>query len=339
MLRANNPLADIGLKGDVRSPTEDSTMTANNMEGTVPLPYSFVGKAMTMPNKIMTLLLCGILTVGVLYQTTASFATSPHYYQCLSKLPKWTRQNSVDLFSQEMVAGSKGLTDKTKGGQHGHDYQFMYHRYMSPLAQRTCEEDRNNKIRIMEIGLGCDPSGGMIDGKPGGSAFAWRYMFPSPAFDLDLHIMEFDADCAIKWAEENPGIAHIHTGDASDAASLNRVVEESGGDLFDIIVDDGSHMNSHQIIVMDTLINHVAPGGTMFIEDIHSSCRGWKANTGAVSQGLWVGGTEGCMVTATGEPTIYAHVVDWQKKLILRMDPAPGVKHIDICYEAVALQK
>ena len=49
------------------------------------------------------------------------------------------------------------------------------------------------KVRFLEIGLGCAPGGGMIAGKPGGSAKAWRRMFDKvPGLELDLHVMEFD---------------------------------------------------------------------------------------------------------------------------------------------------
>ena len=100
-----------------------------------------------------------------------------------------------------MVKESKGLSDKTAIN---HKYQYMYQRYMSGFAQRVCEEGRSNRIRILEIGLGCSPTGGMVNGTPGGSTLGWRSLFPAPAFDLDFHIMEFDGECGKKWEAENP---------------------------------------------------------------------------------------------------------------------------------------
>ena len=259
------------------------------------------------------------------------------YQKCISKLPEWVKTNSAfDVFAAGMVEGSKGLSDKTLID---HKYQYMYQRYMSGFAQRVCEEGRSNKIRILEIGLGCSPTGGMIKNTPGGSAFGWRSLYPAPAFDLDLHVMEFDKECGKKWEAENPGIAIVHHGDSSKRESLKKVIEEAGSEKFDFIIDDGSHMNDHQITALDTLINDVSEGGTYIVEDIHSSCGSWKANTGKVETELIVGGTRGCMETESGEPTILAHILDWQKKLVVQQEPAPGVKSIDINFEAVAIHK
>lgn len=258
----------------------------------------------------------------------------PHDFQCLASLPEWVNQRSPELFKQEVIEGSMGLTDKTQG----HSYHHMYHRYLAPLARRVCDKDQNRKIRILEIGLGCSPSGGMR-GAPGGSALAWHHLFPSSVFDLDLHIMEFDAQCANKWAATHRDIATVHTGDASSPVDLNRVVQESGGAPFDIIIDDASHLNEHQIKTFLEMIDRVALGGFYVIEDIHSACTAWKANTGAVETGLMVGGTSDCMVTATGEPTIYAKIVEWQKKLLMQHAPFPDVTHIDLCLQAAVIQK
>jgi len=259
------------------------------------------------------------------------------YQQCISKLPEWVRTNSAfDIFAAEMVKGSKGLSDKT---QIQHKYQYMYQRYMAGFAQRVCEKKRSNKIRILEIGLGCSPRGGMVQNTPGGSAHGWRYLFPTPAFDLDLHVMEFDGECGKKWEKENPGIAIVHHGDSSNPESLKKVVEEAGGEKFDFIIDDGSHLNSHQITALDTLIPYVAKGGTFIIEDAFSSCTGWVANTGKVKTGLKVAGTPGCLQTKTGEPTILQHVLDWQKIVIMQKEPSPDVKSIDINLGAIAIHK
>lgn len=148
------------------------------------------------------------------------------YQKCISKLPEWVKTSSAfDIFAAEMIKGSKGLSDKT---QISHKYQYMYQRYMAAFAQRVCEEGRSNKIRILEIGLGCSPKGGMLENTPGGSANGWRYLFPAPAFDLDLHVMEFDGECGKKWETENPGIAIVHHGDSSNPESLKKLSKKPG---------------------------------------------------------------------------------------------------------------
>jgi hypothetical protein len=40
-------------------------------------------------------------------------------------------------------------------------------------------------------------------------------------------------------------------------------------EMYDIIIDDGCHMQSHQQNALDTLWSHVSSGGVYIIEDIH----------------------------------------------------------------------
>lgn len=85
---------------------------------------------------------------------------------------------SPESLEKAFVAGSQGLSDKTTA----HKYQHMYHRYLGPflgpLILRTCLSANHTRLlRMLETGLGCSPRGGIINGTPGGSALAWRYMF------------------------------------------------------------------------------------------------------------------------------------------------------------------
>jgi len=117
----------------------------------------------------------------------------------------------------------------------------------------------------------------MIRRIPGGSALGWRYLFNQvDGVEFELHVFEFDKDCALKWHENNPNIASmVHTGDASSEEDLNRAYQEAGGQPFDVIIDDASHINWHQIKTLDVMLPKVAVGGVFIVEDIQSSCRGW----------------------------------------------------------------
>jgi hypothetical protein len=183
--------------------------------------------------------------------------------------------------------------------------------------------------------------GGMIKNKPGGSTLAWRFLFSSSTIELDLHVMEYDAECATKWEKENPMIAtKVHSGDASSTEDLDRVYRDSGGLPFDMIIDDASHLNEHQIFTFLHMVQYVSNGGIYVIEDIHSSCMAWKANTGGgPSSGLRVQGTRGCMETTKGNPTIFSKLVEWQKPLITKHSPFPNVTSIEIGLEAAVITK
>eukprot|EP00961_Rhodomonas_salina_P166330 2241472-Rhodomonas_salina.1 len=269
-------------------------------------------------------------------QAPAQIASQPatSLQSCLAALPGWVA-GGPNAMRNALWTGSEGLTDKTTS----HRYYLFYHTYLSRLARSRCEPSMAEKpIRILEIGLGCAPGGGMLKNKPGGSARAWRHMFAS--MRLDLHIMEYDAPCATQWAAQHSGI-HVHTGDQSSVQDLERVYAESGAQPFDAIIDDGSHLNEHQIKTLEHMIQHVAPGGFYVVEDIMSSCLRWKANIGAKTeqQNMMVEGTAGCMQTASGQPTIYSRIVEWQKPLLVRKEPFPGVTHIDVHLEAAVFDK
>lgn len=258
----------------------------------------------------------------------------PEHYSCLDRLPKWFKLTSPEEFRKAILEGSEGLTDKV---HIRHAYHHMYHRYMRDIALRACEKG-SMKIKILEIGLGCHPSGGMVRGTPGGSAKAWRHVFPAPTFDLDLHVMEYDEACGKKWVQKNKEIATVHFGDQGSKDDLLRVVSEAGGGPFDVIIDDGSHLNEHQILSAQVLTEYLGHGGVLVLEDIHSACQSWPANLGTYL-GENTGGSEGCMVTKQGEPTVFAKLVEWQKKLIIKQEPMKDINHIDIALEAAVLQK
>jgi hypothetical protein len=228
-------------------------------------------------------------------------------------LPRWV-DAGAEVMADEIFNGSMGLTDKVRNG---HEYEFMYYPYMSNMIRtRYCSSpttsittttgDSDNdtqppltpKITMLEIGLGCAPDGGMLQSTPGGSAMAWRHLFGDKPQNFELHLMEFDGECALKWAANHTHVAHVHVGDASSPEDLDRVVQAAGGGSpFDIIIDDGSHINWHQIKTLEYLISKLRPGGFYVVEDIHSACYSWKANMGASTstrKGDQTGGTWYC---------------------------------------------
>lgn len=56
--------------------------------------------------------------------------------------------------------------------------------------------------------------------------------------------------------------------DQSNVDDLNRCTD---GRSFDIIIDDGSHIISHQLITFGTLFSRLSVGGLYIIEDLHTS--------------------------------------------------------------------
>ncbi|PMD27803.1 hypothetical protein NA56DRAFT_640571 [Hyaloscypha hepaticicola] len=133
-----------------------------------------------------------------------------------------------------------------------HTYHRMYEHRLAPL--------RDQKIKMLEIGLGCDMGYG-----PGASYYTWLEYFPH----VDLYYIEYDAECAHRWANKTDK-ATIFTGDQADVDFLTQFMLNVGGN-FDVIIDDGGHTMNQQKISLRTLWPAIKPGGIYFIEDLATS--------------------------------------------------------------------
>ncbi len=108
-----------------------------------------------------------------------------------------------------------------------------------------------SSVRILEIGV-CK----------GGSLQMWRDYFGEKAT-----IVGIDIDAGCKEFEE--GNIHICIGSQADRDFLLKVSEKWGP--FDIVLDDGSHEMSHQILTFETLFPLLNENGVFICEDCHSS--------------------------------------------------------------------
>jgi predicted O-methyltransferase YrrM len=95
----------------------------------------------------------------------------------------------------------------------------------------------------------------------GASLRMWRDFLP------DAHIICLDIDPRCKTFEG--GNATVELCDQSDPWQLTAVGVKHGP--FDLIIDDGSHIWSHQILTFETLVSFLAPGGLYIMEDIDTS--------------------------------------------------------------------
>ncbi len=129
-----------------------------------------------------------------------------------------------------------------------HRYAQHYDRYFARL--------RDQPIRLLEIGVG----GAEQPGLGAESLRMWRDYFASGMiFGIDL------------WDKSPHDEARIKTfrGSQDDPAFLARVVREAGP--FDIVIDDGSHINRHVLKSFRLLFPHVKEGGVYAIEDTQTS--------------------------------------------------------------------
>jgi predicted O-methyltransferase YrrM len=126
----------------------------------------------------------------------------------------------------------------------GHGYTPLYEMLFRPRRVAS----------ILEIGV----AGGQ-------SMIMWRTAFP------DARIFGIDIEPAPEELE-SAGIVTRQL-DAGNAQALGNAAQELGP-LFDVVVDDGSHRQSHQRMTLEVMWPHVSPGGLLIIEDLHTSTYG-----------------------------------------------------------------
>ena len=136
--------------------------------------------------------------------------------------------------------------------RHGSDKWGTLH-WFTPHYERHLRDLRNEPIRILEIGIGGykDPDSG------GQSLLMWKSYFPRGIITgIDI------------FAKHGLDQARIRTvqGDQNDPTFLQTLATQHGP--FDIIIDDGSHINEHILTSFNTLFPHLRPGGFYVIEDL-----------------------------------------------------------------------
>ena len=135
--------------------------------------------------------------------------------------------------------GVKHNTDKSSVL---HDYLFKYEKYF-PF-------DRFDKLKILEIGV-----------LNGSSLKTWEeYYENSEIIGIDIN-----PDC--KQYEKNR--IRVEIGSQYDAEFLKMIGEKYGP--FDLILDDGSHLNKHVIFSFKELWKYVKPHGLYVVEDAVTS--------------------------------------------------------------------
>ena len=147
----------------------------------------------------------------------------------------------------------------------GSDKSFHhgYTRFYAPLFEPL----RAKRLRLVEIGV-----------EEGRSMKAWQLFFPNASHIYGIGFGNFQAagsgprecfaDVHTRAATGVP--CALYQGDQSSQAFLDKFVQSTGGNL-DVVIDDGSHVPSHQRLTFERLFPAVAPGGLYAIEDIETS--------------------------------------------------------------------
>jgi hypothetical protein len=120
-----------------------------------------------------------------------------------------------------------------------------------PIYERHFAPYRGSALRFLEIGV-----------SQGGSLDMWRKYFGPQAV---IYGIDVDPVCAARVDPPN----QVRIGSQDDEMFLRSVAAEMGG--VDIVLDDGSHIASHQRATFQTLFPLVSDGGLYVIEDTHTA--------------------------------------------------------------------
>jgi hypothetical protein len=124
-------------------------------------------------------------------------------------------------------------------------YFPVYEKHFAPL--------RNKPIKMLEIGV-----------LNGGSLQMWKKYFHPDSLIVGIDI---NPDC--KQHEDVENNVHIRIGDQSNPEFLQSLIDEF--DVFDLVLDDGSHHVNHVNKTFQFLYSKIADDGIYFIEDTHAA--------------------------------------------------------------------
>jgi hypothetical protein len=167
---------------------------------------------------------------------------SPYHYRHLVRVAKpvlawWYRNdlNRLALFFHTDKWGS-------------HWYTQHYQRYFQHL--------KHKRLNLLEIGVG-----GYEDSDTGGASLRmWK------AYFRKSQIVGIDICDKTQFSEHRIDIRQC---DQTDSEALHRLSNEYGG--FDIIVDDGSHLNQHVIETFHVLFPLLRQNGIYVVEDTQTA--------------------------------------------------------------------
>lgn len=120
-----------------------------------------------------------------------------------------------------------------------------------PVYSRELARFRNGPVTFLEIGV-----------FRGGSVPMWKGYFHE---DSTLVFIDIDPECKTHELEGT----HVRIGNQADPAFLAELAAEFGP--FDIVIDDGSHINTHQIASFEGLWPRLKDQGLYLVEDCHTS--------------------------------------------------------------------
>lgn len=164
----------------------------------------------------------------------------------------------VQLFELANNSGSDKGHKGPSGRWSANNYADVYQAYLAPIREEIkhfCEIGLGvtGPYWTSEIAHGTNAGGG-------GSTKMWLDFFPNAIIHgLDINPAE----------HLNGDRAKTYVVDQSSENSLEKFKSQTTEILFDVIIDDGSHIADHQQLTLSLLWDRLRPGGLYFIEDLN----------------------------------------------------------------------
>lgn len=211
--------------------------------------------------------------------------------------------------------------------KHGCDKSSLKHDYCRIYEDYICRTCRGRRVRLLEIGYG-----GYSDPDQGGeSARMWIQYFGVPVNDFKLPD-GFSVTITDIHPKNNvpEGVIFLQTDVTNPQLSVDHFYDSPS---YDIIIDDGSHLNADIIAAFKNLWPVLNPGGLYCVEDTHSSYDPYYADSHH-----W----PGAMGTAMQYFTFLAHSVNKDfigPNAFLSADLLPDIEFIHFYKDLIIIKK
>ena len=143
---------------------------------------------------------------------------------------------------------------------HGRRAGFEKYRHYWAIFEQHLARFRGRRFRMLEIGVA-----------GGGSAEVWREWLGGA---FELHALEIcpSARRFARARNATEGGTVVHIGDQADRGFVREVLRNAtGGEGFDVVLDDGGHFWAQQRASFDELFPSLRARGVYIVEDTHTS--------------------------------------------------------------------
>lgn len=133
------------------------------------------------------------------------------------------------------------------GSMYNTDKNRFYHNYL-PKYEHFLAKFKNRKFNLLELGI-----------FKGASAKMWEKFFPK----AQIHCVDINEDCKSIASER----IIVHIADLGDKRNVEKLRDINPW----VIIDDASHLWSHQLLALFTLYDCLPSGGVYILEDLETS--------------------------------------------------------------------